>query len=80
MAKNPIILLKVLRDLNSKAISRDKMKNHKWRVFEKKLHKVTITGDTQASGRASEVKLLYNDFEVHKGKSIRLRFKRGLQL
>ena len=53
-----------LRDLNSKGISRDKMKNHKCRVLEKKLHKVIITGDSHASGCASAVKLLYNDFEV----------------
>jgi len=41
------------------------MKNHKWRVLEKKLHKVNIIGDSHARGCASEVKkLLYNDFEV----------------
>ena len=53
-----------LRDLNSKGISRDKMKNHKWRVLEKKLHKVIIISNSHARGRASKVKLLHNDFEV----------------
>jgi hypothetical protein len=54
-----------LRDLNSKGINRDKMKNHKWRVLEKKLHKVNIIGDSHAGGCAFEVKqLLYNNFEV----------------
>jgi hypothetical protein len=54
-----------LRDLNSKGINRDKMKNHKRRVLEKKLHKVNIIDDSHARGWASKVKqLLYNDFEV----------------
>jgi hypothetical protein len=52
-----------LRDLNSKGIRRDKMKNNKWRVLEKRLHKVIIIGDSHARGCASKVKLLYNDFE-----------------
>ena len=38
--------------------------NHKWTVLEKKLHKVIIIGKSHARGRASKVKLLYNDFEV----------------
>lgn len=37
-----------LRDLNSKGISRDKRKNHKWRILEKKLHKIIIIGYSHA--------------------------------
>jgi hypothetical protein len=53
-----------LRDLNSKHVSTDRMKNHKRTVLDKKSHEVIITGDSQARGCASKVKLLYNDFEV----------------
>jgi hypothetical protein len=63
--KKPQKNAKRLRDLNSNDISRDEMKNHKWRVLEKKLHKVVLTGNSHARGCASKVKqLLYNDFEV----------------
>jgi len=57
--------VKRLGDLNAKGISRDKMKNCKWRVLEKKLHKVIIIGDSHTRGCAFEVKqLLCNDFKV----------------
>jgi hypothetical protein len=60
-----IQITKRLRDLNSKGIRRDKMKNHKWRVVENKSHKVIITVNSHGRGCASKVKqLLYTNFEV----------------